>query len=210
MRIGELSRRSGVSVPTIKYYVREGMLPEGERIAANQVNYSESHLRRLRLIRGLLDAGGLSVPTARKVLAEIDAPEPSTRRAIATAHHGLTVLAGESTDHLREEARRVVESVFAERGWTYDEDNPGIPALSEVTARMLLLDQRGFVDCVGRYAEAAEAIAELDIDLISSLTDTADVIESAVLGTVLGDVAIAALRRIAQQQVFERRSGEDS
>ncbi|KUP95458.1 MerR family transcriptional regulator, partial [Thermobifida cellulosilytica] len=71
MRIGELSRRSGVSVPTIKYYLREGMLPEGERTAANQVRYSESHLRRLRLIRGLIDVGGLPVPTVREVLAEI-------------------------------------------------------------------------------------------------------------------------------------------
>jgi len=31
MRIGELSRRSGVPVPSIKYYVREGLLPAGER-----------------------------------------------------------------------------------------------------------------------------------------------------------------------------------
>lgn len=29
MRIGELSRRTGVPVPTIKYYVREGLLPPG-------------------------------------------------------------------------------------------------------------------------------------------------------------------------------------
>ncbi len=27
MRISELSRRSGVSIPTIKYYLRDGLLP---------------------------------------------------------------------------------------------------------------------------------------------------------------------------------------
>ena len=31
MRISELSTRSGVAVPTIKYYLREGLVPEGVR-----------------------------------------------------------------------------------------------------------------------------------------------------------------------------------
>lgn len=31
MRISELSRRSGVPMATIKYYRREGLLPEGAR-----------------------------------------------------------------------------------------------------------------------------------------------------------------------------------
>ena len=36
MRISELSSVTGVPVPTIKYYIREGLLPRGERTAANQ------------------------------------------------------------------------------------------------------------------------------------------------------------------------------
>ena len=47
MRIAELSRRSGVSVPTIKYYLREGLLAAGERTGPNQARYDEAHLRRL-------------------------------------------------------------------------------------------------------------------------------------------------------------------
>ena len=31
MRIAELSNRSGVPVPTIKYYLREGLLPFGRQ-----------------------------------------------------------------------------------------------------------------------------------------------------------------------------------
>ena len=53
MRIAELSRDSGVPVPTIKYYVREGLLPPGELTSPNQAQYDASHLRRLRLIRAL-------------------------------------------------------------------------------------------------------------------------------------------------------------
>ncbi|MEY9214277.1 hypothetical protein ABH917_003723 [Thermobifida halotolerans] len=76
-------------------------------------------------------------------------------------------------------------------------------------ARLRLLDQDGFVDRIGRYAEAAELIAEVDIDFLSSRADATDAVESAVLGTVLGDVAIAALRRIAQQEMFNRSSRKD-
>ena len=114
----------------------------------------------------------------------------------------------ERSDEPREEARRYVESVFAARGWTVPEDHPGFTALVEALARMSLLNQRGFFECVGRYAELAEAIAEVDIDLISGHTDVADVVEKAVLGTVLGDVVITALRRNAQEQVFNRRMAQ--
>ncbi|WP_079051275.1 MerR family DNA-binding transcriptional regulator [Streptomyces curacoi] len=36
MKISELSRRSGVSIPTIKYYLRDGLLPHGQATATNQ------------------------------------------------------------------------------------------------------------------------------------------------------------------------------
>ena len=40
MRIGELSRLSGVPVATIKYYLREGLLPPGVHSHPNQANYN--------------------------------------------------------------------------------------------------------------------------------------------------------------------------
>ena len=35
MRIAELSQTTGVPVPTIKYYLREGLLPSGELTSPN-------------------------------------------------------------------------------------------------------------------------------------------------------------------------------
>ena len=55
MRIGELSKAAGVPVPTIKYYLREGLLAPGELTSPNQASYGEAHIRRLRLIRALVD-----------------------------------------------------------------------------------------------------------------------------------------------------------
>ncbi len=51
MRIGELARRTGSSVETIRYYEREGLLAEPERSAGNYRLYGAGHLERLAFIR---------------------------------------------------------------------------------------------------------------------------------------------------------------
>jgi DNA-binding transcriptional MerR regulator len=61
VRTSGLTRASGVSAPTIKYYLRQGMLPPGVHTHPNQVDYTDDHLTRLHLIRALIDIGGLSV-----------------------------------------------------------------------------------------------------------------------------------------------------
>ena len=58
MRISELSRRSGAPVSTLKYYLREGLVHEGERLSGNQTDYDETHVQRVRLERALLETGG--------------------------------------------------------------------------------------------------------------------------------------------------------
>ena len=68
----ELEQRTGVGRETIRYYIREGLLPEPARASRNSASYSEAHVRRLKaikrlqeerflplaVIRSLLDAGG--------------------------------------------------------------------------------------------------------------------------------------------------------
>ena len=72
MRISELSRHSGVPVTTIKFYIREGLLPAGERSHRNQASYSEVHLRKLDLIRALREVAGLSLDVVRGVIEQIE------------------------------------------------------------------------------------------------------------------------------------------
>ena len=56
MRISELSERTGVPVPTIKYYLREGLLPEGEkRTPRSEEHTSELQSRRDLVCRLLLE-----------------------------------------------------------------------------------------------------------------------------------------------------------
>ncbi len=57
MRISELSRTTGVPIATIKFYLREHLLPEGTRTSATQAQYGEEHVSRLRLVRALIGPG---------------------------------------------------------------------------------------------------------------------------------------------------------
>lgn len=51
MKIGELAKMTGTTVETVRYYEKEGLLPEPERGLNNYRSYGAAHLERLRLIR---------------------------------------------------------------------------------------------------------------------------------------------------------------
>jgi DNA-binding transcriptional MerR regulator len=83
MQLAELSRRSAVSIATIKYYLRSGLLPPGERITATQADYGEHHLHRLRLIRALIGVGCLPVSVTKEILDAITAEQDDPDQVIA-------------------------------------------------------------------------------------------------------------------------------
>lgn len=51
MRIGELAKRTGTDVETVRYYERSGILDEPVRNAAGYREYREEHQERLQFIR---------------------------------------------------------------------------------------------------------------------------------------------------------------
>lgn len=51
IRIGELAKRTETTVETIRYYEKEGLLPQPSRSEGNYRLYGEEHLERLRFIR---------------------------------------------------------------------------------------------------------------------------------------------------------------
>ena len=55
--IGELSKRTKVKVPTIRYYEEMGLLAEAERTSGNQRRYDKTGLERLSFIRHARDLG---------------------------------------------------------------------------------------------------------------------------------------------------------
>jgi DNA-binding transcriptional MerR regulator len=205
MRIAELSRRSGVSVPTIKYYVREGLLAPGELTHPNQAQYDEEHLRRLRLIRALVDVGDLSIAETRDVLASIDSPAKTLHERLGKAQHAVTPsLRGHVADESWAWASRQVEEFHTRRGWKARPDNPAWELLTKVLATLHDLDQDDLAGLVDRYADAAEPLAEAEVACVLGRPDLESMLEGVITGTVLGDVMLAALRRLAQADVSAR------
>ncbi|MEW4467833.1 helix-turn-helix domain-containing protein [Parasphingorhabdus sp. JC815] len=57
MFIGELAKKTNTKVETIRYYEREGILPEADRTYGNYRDYSSAHLAKLTFIRRSRDLG---------------------------------------------------------------------------------------------------------------------------------------------------------
>lgn len=57
LSIGTLSTRTGVKIPTIRYYEDMGLLPQPERTAGNQRRYTNAGLERLGFIKHARDLG---------------------------------------------------------------------------------------------------------------------------------------------------------
>lgn len=69
--IGVLSDRTGVNIETIRYYEREGLLPDPPRTAGGHRSYGEDHLKRLTFIRRSRELG-FSMAEIRDLLALVD------------------------------------------------------------------------------------------------------------------------------------------
>ena len=65
-RIDDLAHRGGVTVDTVRYYQREGLVPEGERAGRVKL-YGPHHLERLERIRDL-QGRGFSLAAIRSLL----------------------------------------------------------------------------------------------------------------------------------------------
>jgi DNA-binding transcriptional MerR regulator len=206
MRIAELSRRTGVPTPTIKYYVRAGLLPPGERTSYNQAQYDERHIHRLRLVRALIETGGLSVGTAREVLAKLDTPGISVLDSIGKVQFAMTTAPRQLDDEAREAASKEVDALIERRGWHSVPTNPARQTLASVLAALRRLDQAAQLDhLLDAYADAAELIAKADVNTILEDAAVDRLAERVVIWTALGDVLLSAVRRVAQESAATAR-----
>ena len=89
MKIGELAAAAGCTTETVRYYEKEGLLPEADRTASNYRSYSRIHLERLRFVRNCR-ALDMTQDEIRVLLAAMDSPdtECSVADAMVAEHIG--------------------------------------------------------------------------------------------------------------------------
>ncbi|AEM81636.1 MerR family transcriptional regulator [Streptomyces violaceusniger] len=213
MRLAELSERSGVSTATIKYYLRERLLPPGERITATKSEYGEEHLRRLRLVRSLIQVGRMPVATAREVLeaAEDESLSQNARMgaAVWALPHGAEP---DEDDPHAARAREQVDTVLRRMDWSYGQElGDTSPAYRMLVAAIASLDRLGYphdTEHLLVHARLAGELAVADLDLVETFDTPPERIEAVVALTVLYEPVLLSLRRLAQTEESGRRFAE--
>jgi DNA-binding transcriptional MerR regulator len=206
MKIAELSARSATTIASIKFYLREGLLPAGAVTGRNQADYGEEHVRRLRLIRALIDVGGLSVSDARGVLAVVDDQTTPPHQLLGAASYGLYRSTRRNpADPVWQAAREEVLDLVQARGWYVEPTSPGIDQAADAIAAFRALGQDDMLTMLPEYAEVAQRIAATEVGLVLARTGPAAMVEGVVTGTVIGEALLNALRRLAQQDASARR-----
>ncbi|WP_298874025.1 MerR family transcriptional regulator [uncultured Microbacterium sp.] len=200
MRISELATRSGVPVATIKYYLREKVLPEGERSSATQAAYGEAHVQRLGVIRALVDAG-VGISGVRKVVAVLEEPPENPYDLLGAANAAVTPQVSADLD-------LTAANVLLERmGGSVDSCFPD--QIAAVAHALATLDRAGFTvpePVMDAYIEHLGALAEAELAATPE-TSIEDAVRYVVLGTALVEPLILALRRVAEQVAASERFG---
>ncbi|MDT9697419.1 MerR family transcriptional regulator [Streptomyces sp. P17] len=212
MRLAELSERSGVSTATIKYYLREGLLAPGRQINTTTAEYDEEHLRRLRLIRAMIQVGRVPVATVREVLEHVDDDSlPRAMRLGAAIWAMPQVPEPEVDDEFVQGARAAMEGLLDTLGWSNARALTGLsPAFRSLVVTAAALRRLGYdwgPEQLLPYGRLMQQVAVLDLDFMETHESEAEKAEIAVLGAVLVEPMLRALHRLAQEEESTRRYG---
>ena len=104
LRMGELAEASGVPAPTIKHYLREGLLPEPVKTSRNMAYYPPEFVDRIKLIKQLQEERFMPLKAIKSVLDE----DPERARALVELEDRILdrALAGERARTSAAEVRK--------------------------------------------------------------------------------------------------------
>jgi DNA-binding transcriptional MerR regulator len=204
VRISELSRATDVSLASIKYYLREGLLQPGSATAPNQAEYGPEHIHRLRLIRTLRDVGALSIERVRRILAAIDDPGQRRHDLFGVATRALEPDVTAEPLPAEEAARGEVDAFVAALGWEVRPEAATRHELAQVLVALRRLGREAEADVFGPYADVAERLAAWEVSTIDPSEPPSVAVERMVVGTVLFERALVALRRMAHEHQSAR------
>ena len=200
MRISELGEVTGVPVHTLKYYLREGLLMPGRATSRTRAEYGDQHVERVRLVRALVDQGGVAIAGVRAILVALDAPPPSRHDLYGVAACAMPTPAGDRP--VDADALALVEDL----GWQV---SPDAPALHSLSAAVRAAEAAGVGLSPGllrRYAEAMRGVADVDLSVAERASSPQEAMRTVVIGTVMVDPVLIALRRVAQEAVSAQRA----
>ena len=108
--IGQLSTKTGIKVPTIRFYEQIGLINAPPRTEGNQRRYGQAEVDRLNFIRNARELG-FEVDDIRELLAMTAEPQASCHQADSIAMNHLREVDQriERLQALRKELSRMIE-----------------------------------------------------------------------------------------------------
>lgn len=201
MRISKLSEQAGLPIGTVKFYLRTGLLPHGRATSATQAEYDESHVERLRLIRALLEVGGLSHAQIQRLLDAMALPTGDTDDSVRLVYDATAEPLADDVDLAP--AEELVQTL----GWAVNPDSPQLPMLARALSALAAIGREAGSERLRAYADAATHVARVDLAAVREAHDDERSLE-AVAGTVLYDAVLVALRRLAvENQLAREKAG---
>lgn len=130
LKISELARRTGVSVGTIRFYIREGLLPRPTmKTSRNMAYYDESFVARIKLVRRLQEERRLPLSMIRTIVAGGEDDHDAVPSLVELEAKAATAIEAE------EQAEDVPEKELLERTGLSRDDVEELRALELITAR---------------------------------------------------------------------------
>ena|ERR1700690_451194 len=207
LTVSQLAARTRTSIPSIKFYVREGILRPGDLSAKHRAFYSDTHVRRLRLIRVLMRVGGLGLPSIRDVCKLLDAK--GSRPIDTIIAHVIDCLGRRGrrrsapTGPEAARAHREVLGLLEARGIRVRREANAVADLANALVGLRhVIGPDVSADDFVPYLDAMCALAKQDFESNAHLvTDPASAGVAATFATVLWEPVLILLRRIAHEHV---------
>ncbi len=211
-----------MAIATIKYYLREGLLPAGRRVSATTADYDEGHLRRLRLVRAMIQVGEVPVARVRQVLAHVDDESLGRTMRLGAALWALPRepervdgkgggADRDGEDEAMTAARAEVDQLLRTLGWStareVGELSPVHRSLVSAVATLTRLGYPWDAALMAPYARLMHQVAARDLDFVETFPSEAEKVETAVAATILFQPVLKALHRLAQEEESARRYG---
>jgi DNA-binding transcriptional MerR regulator len=207
MQLKELSERSGVSAASIKYYLREGLLPPGAAVHATRAQYSARHVERLELIQSLRRIVGLTIEQIRGILTMAD--DGATRLELLAAVQRVVLELDSYTNASGEVGARPADAVVRLRGW------PDFPsdARNALNAHLELMESLSIQvpgELLDTYSKAMDDVAGVDIAATTAPDSVDELILTAAVGMHMHSQLLLRLLALAQASHAIRRYEQDA
>jgi DNA-binding transcriptional MerR regulator len=177
LRMGELAEASGVPVPTIKHYLREGLLPEPVKTSRNMAYYPLEFVDRIRLIKQLQEERFMPLKAIKSVLDE----DPERARALVELEDRILdrALAGERSRTSPAEVResygvpKEVLDRLEELGILSPNSRGYTPSDVKIIEAISRFRAGGYDEQIGftvydtlRYKDALEELVRQEVDVV--------------------------------------------